>query len=111
VDEDQDDLPGMKEVNPNLHISKTVYPGKVGKEMELERMKSLNKLSVNLDNAENLKHLESVPAYKRKEIELKNVPHSSEPTFSRLSLTGESGNKDDEGFSLKKNSYLHDAVD
>ena len=52
--------------------------------------------------------LEREPAYKRKNVQLANVPDSSESQVSRLTL-GENENKNVEIKS--NNTFLHDRVD
>jgi cell division protein FtsZ len=54
--------------------------------------------------AEDYKERLSVPAYERKKIQLKDVPHSSERSISRLSLN-------DDNQILGNNKFLHDNVD
>jgi len=52
--------------------------------------------------------LEKEPAYKRRNIQLEDTPHSSESNVSRYSL----GEDEDNKTSLKQNnSFLHDNVD
>jgi len=72
-----------------------------------ERIMRLKDLSMKLRNG-NLQELESVPAYKRKEIALQQTPASNESQISRFSLL-----PDDEGNTgiRNNNSFLHDNVD
>ncbi len=76
-----------------------------------ERKKILKQMSFNLidiDNSDNLKELEDVPAFIRKKINLEQTPHSSESQVSRFSLN--EGN--DKKVELRENnSFLHDNVD
>ena len=55
-------------------------------------------------NPESLKEKWEVPAYERKKITLKDVPHSSERNISRYNLT-------DDNEILGNNKFLHDNVD
>jgi cell division protein FtsZ len=45
-----------------------------------------------------------VPAYKRKQVKLRDVPHSSEQNVSRFNLN-------DDNQILGNNKFLHDNVD
>ena len=55
-------------------------------------------------NAETFKEKWDVPAYERKKVKLKEVPHSSERNISKFNLT-------DENQILGNNKFLHDNVD
>jgi cell division protein FtsZ len=72
-----------------------------------ERIMRLKDLSMKLRSG-NIQELESVPAYKRKEIALQQTPASDESQVSRFSLL-----PDDEGkIEIRNNnSFLHDNVD
>lgn len=72
-----------------------------------ERIMRLKDLSMKLRNG-NIQELESVPAYKRKEIALQEPPASNESQVSKFSLL-----PDDEGRTgiRNNNSFLHDNVD
>ena len=72
-----------------------------------ERIMRLKDLSMKLRTG-NIQELESVPAYKRKEIALQQTPASDESQVSRFSLL-----PDDEGkIEIRNNnSFLHDNVD
>src|SRR5436305_15107860 len=72
-----------------------------------ERIMRLKDLSMKLRSG-NIQELESVPAYKRKEIALQQTPPSDESQVSRFSLLS-----DDEGKTeiRNNNSFLHDNVD
>jgi cell division protein FtsZ len=58
----------------------------------------------NLNEPEELKDMLDVPAYLRKNVRLKEVPHSSEKNISRYNLN-------DENQILGNNKFLHDNVD
>jgi len=61
---------------------------------------------VKLNNPNTLVDLENQPAYLRRKVNLDDVPHSSEATVSKWTIT------DDEEMMLKENnSFLHDNVD
>lgn len=70
------------------------------------RLTEINKTGLRSPNS--FSELENEPAYKRKNIQLTSLPHSSESSLSRYSLSSEH----EEGNLIKKNnSYLHDNVD
>ena len=72
-----------------------------------ERILRLKDLSMKLRTANGLQELESEPAYKRKQMALQQVPHSSESQVSRFTLSNEEG-----GAEIRpNNSFLHDNVD
>src|SRR5690606_41531688 len=56
-----------------------------------ERIPRLKELSLNLNSANGLQELESEPAYRRKQMALEDVPHSSESQVSRFTLSTEDG--------------------
>lgn len=74
-----------------------------------ERINKLKELSMKLRMPNGIAELENEPAYKRRNMNLDDVPHSSEETASRFTLT-----KDEEGkvdIRPGNNSFLHDNVD
>lgn len=78
-----------------------------------ERMERIQSYTSKIKSAEGVTDLEKEPAYKRKKIELGEVPHSSEETMSKFTLS----ESDDDVSGEKKielkenNSFLHDNVD
>lgn len=72
-----------------------------------ERILRLKDLSMKLRTTNGLQELENEPAYKRKQMSLQDVPHSSESQVSRFTLSS------DEGITeiRPNNSFLHDNVD
>ncbi|HEU4717612.1 MAG TPA: hypothetical protein VFU15_07255, partial [Bacteroidia bacterium] len=73
-----------------------------------ERIARLKELSLKLKTPQGLKEMEHEPAYKRRNIQLDNVPHSSESQVSRFTLT----ENEDKKIEIKpNNSFLHDNVD
>lgn len=73
-----------------------------------ERILKLRELSLKLKTSQGLNELENEPAYKRRNIQLDNVPHSSESQVSRFTLT----ETDDKKVEIRpNNSFLHDNVD
>ena len=77
-----------------------------------DRESKVKELTLRLKTPSGLADLESEPAFKRRNVELDNIPHSSESNTSRYTLTEE---VDDEGKTQVKlkdnNSFLHDNVD
>lgn len=74
-------------------------------EQSQERIKRLKGLSSNVVmNPEEFKEKLEVPAYMRKNVDLKDYPHSSERNISRFNLN-------DENEILGNNKFLHDNVD
>jgi cell division protein FtsZ len=72
-----------------------------------ERILRLKDLSMKLRTTNGLQELENEPAYKRKQMSLPDLPHSSESQVSRFTLSV------DEGITeiRPNNSFLHDNVD
>ncbi|MEE2954334.1 MAG: cell division protein FtsZ [Bacteroidota bacterium] len=73
-----------------------------------EREDRLRSISKKLRTPSGLSDLEDEPAYKRDNVELKDVPHSSEIEISKLTLTEGDNNKVE---LRSNNSFLHDNVD
>ena len=75
-----------------------------------DRINKLKELSYKLKTPSGVSDLEKEPAYMRKNVELDDVPHSSESSVSRFTL---SEDPDEEGtVTLKPNNpFLHDNVD
>jgi len=72
-----------------------------------QRMERLREITVKLRTPSGLTDLESEPAYKRREVELDDIVHSSESENSSYVL----GEDDDKNVGLKPNNFLHDNVD
>lgn len=78
-----------------------------------EKIQKLRELSFKVKTPGGLAELENEPAYKRKNVVLKDTPHSSDSEISRLTL-GTENNKDGTSKtpSLRPdNSFLHDRPD
>ncbi|MEX2380624.1 MAG: hypothetical protein WD530_07755, partial [Vicingaceae bacterium] len=72
------------------------------------RIERLKALALKMRTPNGVNDLEKEPAYKRRNIQLDDTPHSSESNVSRYSL----GEDEDNKTSLKQNnSFLHDNVD
>ncbi len=73
-----------------------------------ERILRLKDLSMKLRTSNGLQELENEPAYKRKQMQLQQVQHSSESQVSRFTLS----NDEDGATEIRpNNSFLHDNVD
>jgi len=73
-----------------------------------ERMTRIETFTARLKKADGLENAEKIPAYKRRKIDLDEVPHSSDSQVSRFGLFSDgNGNTDLRG----DNSFLHDNVD
>ncbi len=72
-----------------------------------ERIMKLKSLSYRIGTA-NISDMEKEPAYKRRNITLDSVPHSSESNVSRYTLSNEAEKKSE---LRQNNSFLHDNVD
>lgn len=72
------------------------------------RAKYLRDLNQRASKEEGQEELENVPAYKRKGVDLEDIPHSSENELSRTSLIEEPDKKPE---LRTNNSFLHDNVD
>jgi cell division protein FtsZ len=73
-----------------------------------ERIQKLKELSLKLKTPKGLNEMEHEPAYKRRNVNLENVPHSSESQVSRYTLTE---NEEKKIEIRPNNSFLHDNVD
>ena len=116
------DIPFVPPVTENIveateekknSIVHDLYDGKLQDETEeqlrksRERVIKLKSLSYKIGNA-NITDMEKEPAYKRRNIKLDSIPHSSESTVSRYTL----GPEDEKKSELRQNnSFLHDNVD
>jgi len=111
VDEPQN----TKKEAPNEALNtpnKAVYTNKISDEDQLkkshERIMRIKELGMKMKTPSGINDLEKEPAYKRRNVNLNDVPHSSENPISRFNLT------DDENGRPKlndDNSFLHDNVD
>ncbi len=104
-----------EEKTGNPHFDNKRYGKSYSSEEErmkvfMERRKRLRGLSMKLQSPSNanLKELENEPAYKRRNVQLEDTPHSSESNISKYSLTEDEKDK----LEIKKrNSFLHDKAD
>ncbi len=73
-----------------------------------ERIYQLKAMSMKFNTPTGLNDLEKEPAYKRRNIQLENVPSSDSTPVSRFTLTGDADNKPE---IKSNNTFLHDRVD
>ncbi len=72
-----------------------------------ERMDRLRDISFKLRTPSGLTDLENEPAYKRRNVDLDEVAHSSESEVSQYTLNEDNDNN----LGIKPNNFLHDNVD
>jgi len=98
--------PKVADIEWTLESEKTIDESKkkILSEQSKERIKKLKELSSSLMQPEEFKEKLEVPAYMRKNVNLQDVPHSSERKISRFNL-----NEDNE--IMGNNKFLHDNVD
>jgi len=77
-----------------------------------QRISRIKELSMKLKTPSGLSDLENEPAYKRRNVNLSDVPHSSESQVSRYTLSEEEDETGQKKTEIKpNNSFLHDNVD
>jgi cell division protein FtsZ len=76
-----------------------------------DRFNRIRDISAKLKTPSGLSDLENEPAYKRRNVTLKDVPHSSESSVSRFTLTEEDDQGEKSTGLRQNNSFLHDNVD
>ena len=81
---------------------------------QLERLERLKNMNQRFRSPNNLAELENVPAFKRRNVNLDDTPHSSESSVTRFDVrdtdeTDENGNK--RGGLSDGNEFLHQSVD
>jgi len=101
----------VQEEEPNAELSEqeaAEHKRRVLMEQARQRIERLRNLSENSNNwngpGEDYKDKFDVPAYQRKNVNLQDVPHSSERQISRFNLS-------DDNEILGNNKFLHDNVD
>lgn len=117
----EDEQPSESTVNevaeegPQMFIkASTSYEPFKNEELERinqERMARLKANSARFREPRNLAELEHEPAYKRRNVNLADVPHSSESSVSKLSLGEKEDEEGNKKSGLNGNSFLHESVD
>ena len=110
IDSNFDNVPDEEKMGEQSFIAeeKSVEP----KELSDERIERIRKATEKLRSPLGLNEMESEPAYKRRNIDLKDVKYSDEPSSSKYTLwenINDNGEKES-GLS-DHNSFLHDNVD
>ncbi len=105
-EEPKKESPKVAEINWKLEAERGIDEDKkrVLSEQSKERIKRLKGLSSSLMQPEEFKEKLEVPAYMRKNVNLQDVPHSSERKISRFNLN-------DDNEIMGNNKFLHDNVD
>ncbi|HYG49262.1 MAG TPA: cell division protein FtsZ [Flavobacteriales bacterium] len=83
------------------------YSAEDQQKLNLERLARIRELNAKLKTANGLNDLENEPAYKRRNINLTNITHSSESQMSKFTVDGDGKSGD----IRTNNSFLHDNVD
>lgn len=112
AEENNDPFVFENKVEETTESEAPVYTNRIPDEDQLkrsqERILKIKELGMKMKTPSGINDLEKEPAYKRRQISLDSIPHSSENTISRFSLSddedGKPRLKDD-------NSFLHDNVD
>src|SRR5690606_24775825 len=76
-----------------------------------ERMERIQSYTSKLKSSSGLTDLEKEPAYKRKNVNIDDVPHSSEESMSKFTLSEENDGEKKKVGLRENNSFLHDNVD
>ena len=102
------------ELDAELPFEGNVQPHELSREEQLrrseERMDRIRNYTSHLNSAEGINELEKEPAFKRRNIDLEDVEHSSDDQASRFEVSDP--NKSEDGTTLRgTNSFLHDNVD
>jgi cell division protein FtsZ len=105
--DDEEDL--IEESQPAVQKAKvTAAPKRTTLTLENDEHELMQRRE-SIRTPKGLDDLEKKPAYERKKIKLKSIPHSSESNISRYTLSGDGM---EENITIKpKNSFLHDNID
>ena len=106
-DEDREDKSREDEKRLSHRVNAEVVA-----ELNRERLRNLREISNRLKTPEGLDQLEKEPAFKRRKIQLDNVPHGKDSEVSRYTVTEERDENGGTRTGLRpNNSFLHDNVD
>lgn len=84
----------------------------VANQLNRERLRNLREISERIKSPQGLNELEREPAYKRRNIQLDRLAHSSDSEVSRYTLSDERDENGNSRAGLRpNNAYLHDNVD
>ena len=92
--------------------TKTILSAEEQQRKAKERLARIQQYTSKLKSSAGLTDLEKEPAYKRKNVNLEDVQHSSEDNMSKFSLNESTDEAGQKTIGLKdNNSFLHDNVD
>jgi len=98
--------------NDNDSSLSTKVNAEVAAQLNKERLRNLREISDRIKSPQGLSELEKEPAYKRRNVRLENIPHSSESEVSKYTLSEEKERDGSSKSGLRPdNPYLHDNVD
>ena len=84
----------------------------VANQLNRERLRNLREISERIKSPQGLSELEKEPAYKRRNVQLDRIAHSSDSDVSRYTLSEERDENGNTRSGLRPNNpYLHDNVD
>ena len=93
-------------------IADTRVNAEVVNQVNRERLRNLREMADRLKTPEGLTQLEKEPAYKRRNVKLDNIPHSSDSEVSKYTLSPANENEGEKRSGLTPNNpFLHDNVD
>ena len=116
-DESPNVAPSTEITDSFKHEEQTPYSEERPSRQELsnrnrEREQRIREFTVKLKTPNGLSDLENEPAYRRREIQLDNTPHSADSNVSRYTLSEEQDEDGNKKVNLKGNNpFLHDNVD
>ncbi|MBV6460327.1 MAG: Cell division protein FtsZ [Flavobacteriales bacterium] len=100
-----------EEIKPiQTPVYTTKLPDEEQQKRAQERILRIKAFSLKLKSPSGLNDMEKEPAYKRKQISLNDIPHSSESNISRYTLSDEN-NEEKKTLLRPNNPFIHDAVD
>ncbi|NUM51667.1 MAG: cell division protein FtsZ [Flavobacteriales bacterium] len=100
-----------EEIKPvQTPVYTTKLPDEEQQKRAQERILRIKAFSLKLKSPSGLNDMEKEPAYKRKQISLNDIPHSSESDISRYTLSDEN-NEEKKTLLRPNNPFIHDAVD
>ncbi|MDD3877403.1 MAG: cell division protein FtsZ [Bacteroidales bacterium] len=106
----QNTTPVQTEIQKPILKQETIEDKQQIGKLDENRQNLLKELSIRLKDANQIPHLEGEPAYKRKNVQFQDVPHSSESHVSKYTLSAD--DSEDGKPKLKpNNSFLHEKPD
>jgi cell division protein FtsZ len=105
-----DDLEDKVENNSGVGAKKTLSQQEQAERTQ-QRLQRIQSYTEKLKSSSGLSNLEKEPAYKRRNIQLDDVPHSSEEKMSKFSLSSEDDGDKKQVTLKSNNSFLHDQPD